>query len=45
MFEPCKYSEVGTMGGKIRYNPTAPSIHAKNIFYRSDGTGRDSYIV
>lgn len=45
MFEPCKYAEVGTFGGKQRYKQVAPVIHAKNLYYRSDGSGRDSYIV
>ena len=45
MFEPCKYADVGTFNGKSRYRATAPVIHAKNLYYRSNGTGRDSYIV
>ena len=45
MFEPCKYADIGTFGGKSRYKVTAPTIHAKNLYYRSDGTGRDQYIV
>lgn len=45
MFEPCKYPDLGTFGGKHRYRPAVPTIHAKNLYYRSDGSGRDSYIV
>lgn len=45
MHEPVKYPALGTFGGKRIYRDTAPAIHAKNIYYRSDGTGRDSYVV
>ena len=45
MFEPCKYAEGGTMGYKNKFVERAPIIHAKNLYYHSDGTGRDSYIV
>lgn len=45
MFEPVKYSEIGTFGSKRIARGTAPIIHAKNLYYRSDGSGRDSYIV
>jgi hypothetical protein len=45
MFEPCKYGELGTFGGKRNYRQRVPAIHSKNLYYHSDGTGRDSYIV
>lgn len=41
MSEPCKYADLGTFASKIRYKPVAPAIHAKNVYYRSDGSGRD----
>jgi hypothetical protein len=45
MYEPFKYPNVGTFNAKRQAKESAPAIHAKNIYYRSDGTGRDSYIV
>ena len=45
MHETIKYADLGTFGGKRRPRESAPAIHAKNLFYRSNGTGRDSYIV
>ncbi len=46
MYEPCKYGDVGTFSSqKRKFSGNAPTIHAKNLYYRSNGTGRDSYIV
>jgi hypothetical protein len=46
MFEPVKYPEVTTFTTlKRKTAENAPLIHAKNMYYYSDGTGRDSYIV
>ena len=45
MYEPCRQADIGTFGSKHRYEQRVPAIHAKNLYYRSDGTGRDSYIV
>ena len=45
MHEAYKQPSLGTFGGKRIYRETAPNIHAKNVYYRSDGTGRDSYVV
>ena len=45
MHEAIKYADLGTFGSGRIPRVTAPIIHAKNLFYRSDGTGRDSYIV
>jgi hypothetical protein len=45
MYEPVKYSEVGTFTTKRHVTENAPHIHAKNMYYYSDGTGRDSYIM
>lgn len=45
MFEPIKYADIGTFVTKTGYRERVPAIHAKNVYYRSDGTGRDSYIV
>lgn len=46
-YEPVKYPGIGTFSpnGKHSYRERAPVMHAKNLYYRSDGTGRDSYIV
>lgn len=33
------------MGGKTRFINRVPAIHSKNLYYRSNGGGRDSYIV
>mmetsp|Transcript_31850 Transcript_31850/g.23567 ORF Transcript_31850/g.23567 Transcript_31850/m.23567 type:complete len:97 (+) Transcript_31850:3-293(+) len=41
MFEACKYGDVGTFGGKRIPRERAPVIHAKNLYYKADGTGRD----
>lgn len=45
MYEPISFPGIGTFSPKRRPRGNAPVIHAKNIYYRSDGTGRDSYIV
>ncbi len=45
MFEPVKYPDLGTMSPKRLFRERAPIIHPKNLYYHSDGTGRDSYIV
>jgi hypothetical protein len=45
MYEPIRYPDLGTLGAKRRIHENAPSISAKNVYYHSDGTGRDSYIV
>ena len=45
MHEPVKYAPVGTFTPKRRAPENAAHIHAKNVYYYSNGTGRDSYIV
>jgi len=45
MFEPVSYPKIGSFGIKGDYRERVPVIHAKNVQYRSDGTGRDQYIV
>ena len=45
MFEPTKYGDIGTFSPKRTFRPYVPIIQGKNIYYHSDGTGRDSYIV
>ncbi len=41
-----KWPEVGSIQGKPSYpkNKPNPVMEAKTLFYRSNGTGRDSYI-
>lgn len=45
MHEPVKYPPVGSFVTKRHVNENAPHIHPKNVYYYSNGTGRDSYIV
>ena len=45
MYEPIKYPQVGTFTTKRHVSENAPMIHAKNCYYYSDGSGRDSYIM
>jgi len=42
---PYKYGSVGTFAPKRHHTPSAPTMHPMNVYYRSDGTGRDSYVV
>jgi hypothetical protein len=44
MYTPVKYADVTTFTVKRRPTENNPLIHAKNVYYYSDGTGRDSYI-
>lgn len=47
MYEPYpyKYGQVGTFASKRHYANPAPVIGPMNVFYRSDGSGRDSYVM
>ena len=45
MYNPVQWPKVGSFTQKRRVADNAPLIHAKNMYYYSDGTGRDSYIV
>lgn len=45
MYEPFRQPEIGTFTSRKRYDNPAPVIHAKGVYYHSDGTGRDGYIV
>ena len=45
MYQPCQYPDVGTFSPKRSQRGVAPRIEAKNLYYHSDGTGRDSYVV
>eukprot|EP00347_Sterkiella_histriomuscorum_P022841 403336949 len=42
---PYKYGQVGTFAQKRHYVAPAPTMAPMNVFYRSDGTGRDSYVT
>ena len=46
MYEPIKYSKVGSiMERKIfPIHKPNPVMEAKPVFYRADGTGRDTYV-
>lgn len=47
-YSPTHYDRPGAMLPNIkkRVSPEKmPNIHSKNVFYRQDGTGRDSYIM
>lgn len=44
-YQPVKYAEVRSFTQKRRVAEAAPQIHAKPLYYYSNGTGRDSYIV
>lgn len=45
-YNPVKWPEVGSIQGKPIHQKAkpAPIMHAKPVFYRADGSGRDSYI-
>ena len=45
MHEAVKHPEVKSFVPKRRVADVAPLIHAKPLYYYSNGTGRDSYIV
>lgn len=36
---------IGSMMSKTLYAPPAPAKPLPTVYYKSDGTGRDSYIV
>ena len=42
---PYKYGQVGTFNGRRTYTKPAPVIEPLGVYYRANGTGRDSYIV
>jgi hypothetical protein len=46
MYKPITWPEVGTLqSAKFHVKPSpAPVIHAKPVFYRANGGGRDTYI-
>jgi len=46
MYENVKWPGVGSIQGRPAFKkaPPNPVCDAKTIFYRNDGTGRDSYI-
>ena len=37
--------ELGTFMKSIQYKEKSPRIDSKGVYYHSDGTGRDSYVV
>ena len=48
MNKPIKWPEIGTISQKphrhaVKASPS-PVIHTKNVFYRANGGGRDTYI-
>ena len=45
MYEPTTGPGIGSMGTRRKYRENAPAIQAKNMYYHSDGSGRDGYIV
>ena len=45
MHQSVNYQKPGTMKSPVQYfSKPNPVMEAKNIFYRSNGTGRDTYI-
>ena len=46
MYKNVKWPEKGAIQSKPLFKkaPPNPRMEAKNVFYRSDGTGRDNYI-
>lgn len=46
MHKPVKWPQKGSIYEKPLYikPPPNPVMEAKNVFYRADGSGRDSYI-
>ena len=46
MYDPANWPNVGSIQGKPTYKkaPANPVMHAKPVFYRANGGGRDSYI-
>jgi hypothetical protein len=46
MHEPIKWPEKGAIQGKPLHQKSKPNpvMEAKTIFYRPNGTGRDTYI-
>jgi hypothetical protein len=45
MSSAVKWPEVKSFVQKRHYNPNAPQMVAKPVYYHSNGTGRDSYIM
>lgn len=46
MYKPVNWPTVGSIQGKPLHKkaPPNPVMHAKPVFYRANGSGRDSYI-
>lgn len=49
MNRPTKWPEIGSLTANKPHlhavrAPPNPVIHSKNVYYRANGTGRDSYI-
>lgn len=45
MYNPVKWPEVTSFTKKRQHVAPAPVMPAKPVYYHSDGTGRDSYIM
>ena len=45
MYDPVNWPQKGTLHTVHKKAPPNPVMHAKPIYYRSDGSGRDSYVV
>ncbi len=41
MYHPVNYPKGTSFNIQSGYRERVPAIHAKNLYYRSDGTGRD----
>ena len=44
-YHPVPASPVTTFRTKRKYDPPAPVMKSRGVFYHSDGTGRDSYVT
>ena len=44
-FDATNFMRLGNLGGGATSGNTSPRMEPKPLEYRSDGTGRDSYIV
>jgi len=45
MYNPVKHPDITTFAPRRRAVDAAPIMAAKPVYYYSDGTGRDSYIM
>ena len=45
MYNPVKWPDVGSFIPKRLPQESAPQMHPMPVYYHSNGTGRDSYIM